>query len=229
MRTLTLILFLSGLLLAAPIAEAQGPGGPGGPGGFGGFGGGLSKSADIDDLVSRMMAFDENKDGKLTKSEVTDQRLVGLFDRADADKDGTVTKAELTALAEKEYVSGGGPGGPGGPGFGGPGGPGFGGPGGPPSRPGEVLSAMVQQRLGLSTEQKDQITALQAEVDAKLAKILNEEQKSQLKQMRERGPGGPGGGPRRGGPGGGGPGGGPPGGGPGGPGGGPPPPGGPRG
>ena len=79
---------------------------------------------------------------------------------------------------------------------------------------------MVQQRLGLSAEQKSQMAELQTEVDSKLAKILNDEQKSQLKQMRERGPGGPpggpGGGPRRGGPGGG------PGG-PGGPGGGPPP------
>ena len=28
------------------------------------------------------MQFDENKDGKLTKDEVTDQRLQRLFDRA---------------------------------------------------------------------------------------------------------------------------------------------------
>jgi hypothetical protein len=122
-RTLTLIPLLGGLLLAIPLALAIAQG-PGGRGGFGGPGGGLSKSADTDDLVSRMLAFDQNKDGKLTRSEVTDQRLLGLFDRADADKDGTVTKAELTALAEKEYIGGGGFGGPGGPG-----GPGFGGPG----------------------------------------------------------------------------------------------------
>src|SRR5207245_19835 len=148
MRTLTLIAGLCGLLLAAPLATAQRQGGPpgGGPpgGGPGGRGGGLSKAADVDDLVSRMLAFDQDKDGKLTRSEVADERLLRLLDRADADKDGTVTRAELTALAEKEYI-GGGPGGPGG--FGGPGGGPPGGFGGPPSRPGEVLSTPVQQRL----------------------------------------------------------------------------------
>ena len=216
MRTLSLILSIGVLAAVAALATAQRPGGgpggpPDGPGGPGGFGGGLSKSADVDDLVSRMMAFDQDKDGKLTRGEVTDERLLGLFDRADADKDGTVTKAELTALAEKEYVAGGGGfGGPGGPPPGGPGG-GPGGFGGPPSRPGEVLSAMLQQRLGLTSAQKGQIAELQAEVESKLEKILDDDQKKQLQQMRERGsggPGGPGGGPRRGGPGG--PGGGPP-------------------
>ena len=48
-----------------------------------------------------MMTFDKNKDGKLTKDEVTDVRLHRLFDRADANKDGVVTKEELMALAAK--------------------------------------------------------------------------------------------------------------------------------
>ena len=158
----------------------------------GGPGGGFSKSADVTDLETRMMAFDANKDGKLTREEVTDERLLRLFERADADKDGTVTKAELVALGEKEHVDdqGGPPGGR--PGFGGPG---FGGPGGPPSRPGEVLSAMFQQRLVLSDEQQEQVAKLQAEVDARLEKILTEDQRSQLRAARQRGPGGPGGGP----------------------------------
>ncbi len=46
-----------------------------------------------------MMEFDKDKDGKLTRAEVTDERLIRLFNRADADKDGTVTREELTALA----------------------------------------------------------------------------------------------------------------------------------
>jgi hypothetical protein len=49
---------------------------------------------------------------------------------------------------------------------------------------------MLQQRLNLSAEQKAQVEALQKEVDAKLEKILNDEQRTQLKEMRERGPGG---------------------------------------
>jgi Spy/CpxP family protein refolding chaperone len=136
------------------------------------------------------------------------------------------------------FVGGGGFGGGafGGPGRGGRGGfdgPGGGGPGGRggfggPPQPGQVMPAFLQDVLGLTAEQKKQLEVLQKEVDDKLAKILTEEQKKQLKEMPQgfgRGgfggpPGGPGGpGENAGGPGG--PGGGPPrgfgGGGPGGP------------
>jgi hypothetical protein len=185
-------------------------------------------------LVVRMMAFDKKGDGKLTKDEVTDERLKRLFDQADTDKDGVVTKEELMALAakldaEQSAGRGGrgqrGPGGPppgdrgpGGPGDGGPDGPppGDRGPGGPgggrfgPPRPGQILPTFVQESLKLTASQKKQLDELQKDVDAKLAKILTDEQKTQLKEMRPgRGPGGPGG----------------PGGGPGGPGGDGPPPG----
>ena len=85
-------------------------------------------------IVTRMMAFDKNKDGQLTRDEITDERLLRLFDRADTNKDGVVTPTELAALAkamEAEIGQGGGRGGPGGD-FGGPpgGGPGRRGPGG---------------------------------------------------------------------------------------------------
>jgi hypothetical protein len=73
-------------------------------------------------------------------------------------------------------------------------------------RPGEVLPPMLQQRLNLSADQKTQLAALQKEVDARLEKILSADQKQQLNDMRNRGPGGPRGGRRP--PGG--PGGGPP-------------------
>ncbi len=215
MKKRTGILLTCGLLgvatLAGSIAIAQRPGGGGAPGG---------DNAQADDLVTRMMEFDKDKDGKLTRAEITDERLLRLFDRADANKDGTVTKAELTTLAAAEPAGRrGGPGGPGGGpgGFGGPGGPG-GGPGG--FRFGEILPQMFQSRLNLSAEQKVEIDTLQKDVDLRLDKILNEEQRAQWKEMKTRGPGGPGG--PGGGPGGRrGPGG--PGGGPGGPGGGNPP------
>lgn len=103
-----------------------------------------------------------------------------------------------------------------GPGFGGPGGPGGMGMGmgmmGPP--PGDILPPPLQGMLRLTDEQRKELAELQKEVDGKLDKILNDEQRKQFKEIRERGPfgfgPGPGGGP-------GGPGGGP--GGPGGPGG----------
>jgi Spy/CpxP family protein refolding chaperone len=151
-------------------------------------------------IVTQMMAFDKNKDGKLTRDEITDPRLLRLFEQADTNKDGVVTKEELMALAAKmeaEVAQGGGRGGPGGPGgFGGPGGPGgFGGPGGPggfggPPQPGQVMPTFLQDRLNLTAEQKKQLEELQKDVETRLAKILTDEQKKQLKEMQERGPGG---------------------------------------
>ncbi len=171
MRKYTALFLAGACLIAASFVLAQNP-------------------ATADGLVARMMVFDKDGDGKLTKSEVTDERLHRLFDRADADKDGSVTKAELTALEARESASfRGGPGG-----FGPPGGPG--GPGGPmmaPPRPGEILPSFHQRALDLTPEQKAQLDELQKDVDSRLAKILTDAQKKTLDQMRRRGPGGPGG------------------------------------
>jgi hypothetical protein len=188
MRTLIGTILTCGILVAASLATAQRPGG-GVP---------EADQKQGDDLATRMLAFDRDKDGKLTRAEVTDERLLGLFDRADVDKDGFVTKAELISLEAKEKGND-----RGGRGFGPPGGPG--GPMMGPPRPGEVLPRMVQQRLNLTAEQKGQLDSLQKDVDARLEKILTSEQRTQLKAMRDRGPGGfgpPGGGrgPRGGGP-----------------------------
>jgi EF hand len=168
-------------------------------------------------IVVRMMAFDKKGDGKLTKDEITDERLQRLFDQADVNKDGIVTKEELMALAAKMDADQGerggrgqrGQRGPGGPGDRGPGGPppGDGGPDGPPPgdrgpggpggrfgppRPGQIMPMFMQEALKLTASQKKQLDELQKDVDAKLAKILTDEQKTQLKEMRPgRGPGGP--------------------------------------
>jgi hypothetical protein len=219
MRLTKTLILTSAFLFAGATAIAQPPGGErGGQPPRGGERGGerggqrggdreQTRPAD-GDLVTRMMAFDKDKDGKLKKDEVTDERLTRLFDRADANKDGTVTKEELEAVA-KEDVGRGGPGGPGG--RGGPGGfgggrGGFGGPGGPggftPPKPGEVLPLFLVEQLKLSADQKKQLAELQKETDAKLEKLLTDDQKKTLKEMKDRGPmGGPGGpgGPGRGG------------------------------
>ena len=194
MRVLTGTMLLGGSLAVATFAIAQRPGPGQEPGG-----------RSDDDLVARMMAFDSDKDGKLTKSEVTDQRLHRLFARSDANNDGIVTKNELASLAAKEESKSRGRS----FGFGPPGG----GPGGmmmmPPPRPGEILPPMVQERLRLSAVQKAELAAIQKEVDERLGNILTDEQKKQLQEMRQPGPGGFG--PGRGGPPGGfGPGGGEP-------------------
>ncbi len=157
-------------------------------------------TTNLSDLTGRMMKFDKDGDGKLAKAEITDARLVRLFNRADANNDGVVTKGELDALEAKEQANTrqafGSPGGPGG---------GMGGPMGGPPGPGEVLPEMFRNRLNLTADQQSQLDELQRDVDARMSKILSDAQKSQLKQMRDRGPGGPppgGGRPGRGGPGG---------------------------
>jgi len=73
------------------------------------------------------------------------------------------------------------------------GGPGFGGPGmfmRLPS-PGEILPAPLQEMLQFTDQQKKDLEVLQKDVDAKLDKIMTEDQRKQLKEMRERGPDGP--------------------------------------
>jgi outer membrane protein assembly factor BamB len=75
------------------------------------------------------------------------------------------------------------------PGGGRPGGgrPGAGGPGNFPgfAPPGEIMPGFLQGMLRLTDEQRKQLEALQKEADAKLDKILNDEQKKQVKDMRE--------------------------------------------
>lgn len=217
LRKLWLCTCLTALAVSPALAQPGPPGGgPGGPGGRGPGprGGGNNPEA----AVQRLFQLDADGDGKLAKSEVSDSRLQAVFTRADADKDGIVTREEATAMFAKEAGpqgpgGRGGPGaGPGGPGAGpggfggGPGGPGgFGGPpGGGRMRPGQVLPPFLVDQLELTEKQRDELDALQKDVDARLAKILTDEQRERLTEMSQRGPGGPGGaGP--GGPGGGGP------------------------
>ena len=69
-------------------------------------------------------------------------------------------------------------------------------PGGPfePPKPGEILPRFVQQRLALTPAQEKQVSGLQKDVDARLAKILTVEQKKTLADRPTFGPfGGPGG------------------------------------
>lgn len=195
-------------LCAAIVVSAQPPqdgGAKRGQKGQGGRGGNGNAAMNSDSAVQRIMAMDANGDGILTPDEVTDPRLQNLLQRADTNSDGQVTKAELQAMASAEAANAangqGGRGGQGGAGMGPPPGGGMGGP-----RPGEVMPAFVMDQLQLTDAQRQQIAALQQQVDAQLSQILTAEQQ----QMLLQGPSGGGGGSRGGGQGGfGGPGGGP--------------------
>ena len=55
-------------------------------------------------------------------------------------------------------------------------------------QPGEILPTFLQDALKFSEAQKKAVADLQKEVDEKLAKILNDDQKKMIKDLRERGP-----------------------------------------
>lgn len=154
---------------------------------------GKGSAETLDDFVSRLMAFNKAKDGKLTKNDLIDPRLHDLFDRADADKNGVVTRAELEKLYASEKLEGGGFGDKKGKdGFGGDkkGKDGFGKgkdggffPKGGPPQPGQILQPFQQDALKLTEDQRAKLADLQKDVDSKLDQILTAEQKTQLREM----------------------------------------------
>jgi hypothetical protein len=177
--------FVAILLLAGSWAEAQ-------PGG--GKKGGKGSTETVDEFVKKMMAFNKAKDGKLTKEELTDPRLQALFARADSNKDGVVTREELEALFAKKSIAGGGKDGPfgeKGKGFEGKGPPGDKKGKGKGPQPGQILPPFVQDALNLTDAQRKQLADLQKEVDTRLNAILTDEQRAQLREMRDKGPKGP--------------------------------------
>jgi Ca2+-binding EF-hand superfamily protein len=102
-----------------PNFEAMGRGGMGmfgpGPGNPAGEGAGAGNSGE---MVTRLMAMDANKDGKLSKDEVP-ERLQSMMARGDKNEDGALDKDEIMAIARERSGNQGGPGGPGPQGVGG--------------------------------------------------------------------------------------------------------------
>ena len=136
--------------------------------------------------AGQIMADPEQKRLKLTDEQ---KKALAALQKDVDDKFDQV----LNAAQKKQLKSASAPGGP-------P--PGGAGPGGG-LQPGKILSPPQQDTLKLSPEQKKKLEDIQKEVDAKLDKLLTEEQKKQLRAMQQGpargGPGGPGG-PGRGGP-----------------------------
>jgi hypothetical protein len=84
----------NGKLTQDEIRPAFGPGGPGGRGM-------MMAGPNPQELVTRLLTFDKNGDGKLSKAELP-ERLQAMLDRGDANKDGFLDKAELTKLSEAQ-------------------------------------------------------------------------------------------------------------------------------
>jgi hypothetical protein len=149
-------------------------------GGRGGFGGGLT----VDQIVDRLMAFDKNKDGKITKDELP-ERMQGLIAKGDTNKDGALDKDEIRKMAStlgQDTFAGafGGRRGAG-AGFGGPKGR-FGG-GGPRGGPGAPQAALAD--LNLSGKTKEKAEAVLKTHQESVRKLLEMTRSDLLVKMKD--------------------------------------------
>jgi Spy/CpxP family protein refolding chaperone len=79
----------------------RGPGGPGRPGGGrGGPPGRFGRAVTTNDLVERIMAFDKQKTGKVTKEDLP-ERMQHLVDLGDTNRDGALDRDEVKNLAAR--------------------------------------------------------------------------------------------------------------------------------
>ena len=196
-------------LARRPAPPFDGRGGPGAR-----FRGGRGLS--VDQIVERIMSFDKNGDGKVTKEELP-ERMQHLIEKGDTNKDGALDKEEIKKLATELARDGsfrgfdgrGRPGDGFGPGRGGRGRPGP--AGGPP--PGAGIERALDE-LKLPGPQKDKAeVAVRAHQDnvrrlmdvarsdllVKMKEVLGGEEFKSFKAALDRGPGF-GFGPPRGGP-----------------------------
>jgi hypothetical protein len=154
----------------------------------------------VDDVVERLLAFDTNKDGKVTRDELP-ERMQDLIARGDINKDGALDRDEIRKLAEELAREGTGRGaGPGGRPF-----PGRGAPSGLSA--GTVERALrdlkvaekkeaVDSAIQASQENVRKLTELaRADLLLKLADVLDEAQLTKFQTALER-PGGRDGRPR---------------------------------
>jgi len=92
-----------------PAGGGRGPDGPGrgGPDGPGGRGAGpdaaprdreAGRPGNSDEMLARILSFDKDEDGKLTKDELP-ERMQGLIERGDTNGDGVLDKEELAKVA----------------------------------------------------------------------------------------------------------------------------------
>jgi hypothetical protein len=147
---------------------------------------GLGRPAPIsvDDIVERIMAFDKNKDGKVTKDELP-ERMHHLIKLGDTNKDGALDKDEIKKLAAKLAAAPGGFGGRGEVRVGfGPGPPGgFGVAGAIRSGPGAMEG--VVDDLKLSAKKKTQAMAAVKAHQENVRKLIDQARAQLLQKMKK--------------------------------------------
>jgi hypothetical protein len=140
----------------------------------------------VDDIVERIMSFDKNKDGKVTKDELP-ERMHDLIARGDTNKDGALDRDEIKKLASTP--GGFGPGG-GAVAFGGKIGFRVGpGPGAPVGqfRVGPGLGGIegAVDDLKLSGKKKDQAEAAVKAHQENVRKLMDQARAELLQRMKE--------------------------------------------
>jgi hypothetical protein len=179
--------------------QTGGKGQPSGKGQFG-FPGGGGMPGSIDSVKTQIKATDE--EWKVIGPKLREVMAARRAAETGMGGDGIAIRGGFGGLGGFGPPGGGGFGPPGGPGgFGPPGGGGFGPPGGqggpgsgPPGTPGgqpglgpggPTSPPSFLDVLNLTAEQKPQVETLQKEHDAKLSKLLTEDQNKLIKEMRE--------------------------------------------
>jgi hypothetical protein len=141
----------------------------------------------VDDIVERLMGFDKNKDGKVTRDELPD-RMHHLIELGDTNKDGSLDRDEIRTLATKLSARPAGPGGAGpiavpvgpGPGPGAPGGFSAGGA----IRSGPDAAEGVVEDLKLSGKKKQEAMAAVKAHQENVRKLMDRARAELLETMR---------------------------------------------
>ena len=139
----------------------------------------------VDDMVERIMAFDKNKDGKVTRDELP-ERMQFLIELGDTNKDGALDRDEIKKLVAARTTT---PSGFGTGGFR----PDFGtGPGaagrilvGGALPPGPDSIEAVVEDLKLPGKKKDQALAAVKAHDEHVAKVMEQARAELLQKMKE--------------------------------------------
>jgi hypothetical protein len=177
------------------------------PPGKGKKGPGPLRNITAEEIVERILSFDKNSDGKVTKDELP-ERMQHLIALGDVNKDGALDKEEIRKLADVlESFAGldGGPGVPPPPPFGGPKG---GGPKGPPLTKGAFEVQRTLDDMDINAKARDKADRLvrahqdkvrrfeeltRAELVLQMKEVLSEEDYRVFKSALDRAPpfGGP--------------------------------------
>src|SRR5579883_3218891 len=130
----------------------------------------------VDDIVARIMSFDKNKDGKVTKDELP-ERMQCLIERGNTNKDGALDKDEIKKLAATLAPS---------PGAFGPGGFGVGGATieGFRVSPGGAIEGVIDD-MKLTGKKKEQAMAAAKAHHENVRKLMDQARAQLLQKMKE--------------------------------------------